>query len=103
MPNYICVTFGPQYPESEHPPAHCPICEDERQYVNPNGQAWTTLDELRQGHKNVIGGVEPHLYHIKSEPRVGIGQDAHLVQTPNGNILWDCITLIDETTIDAIK
>lgn len=103
MPNYICVTCGTQYPESEQPPAHCLICEDERQYVNPHGQTWTTLDELRQQHRNTIEQVEPNLYRIKSEPKVGIGQSAHLVQTPNGNVLWDCITLIDPTTVDAIR
>ncbi len=103
MPNYICVTCGTQYPESEQPPAHCPICEDERQYVNPNGQAWTTLDALRREHHNTVERVEPNLHRIKSEPKVGIGQYAFLVQTPGGNVLWDCITLIDKATIDAIN
>jgi hypothetical protein len=103
MPNYVCVTCGTQYPESEQPPAHCPICEDERQYVNPNGQTWTTLDELRQQHHNTIEPVEPNLYRLHSEPKVGIGQYAHLVQTSNGNVLWDCITLIDAATIDAVR
>ena len=32
---------------SSAPPGHCPICEDERQYVGPDGQQWTTLDQLR--------------------------------------------------------
>src|SRR5579859_3228048 len=102
MPDYICVTCGTQYPESEQPPAHCAICEDERQYVNPNGQSWTTLDDLRQNSHNVIEPVEAGLYRIKSEPRVGIGQYAHLVQTPHGNILWACISLIDDETIKAV-
>jgi glyoxylase-like metal-dependent hydrolase (beta-lactamase superfamily II) len=26
-----------------------------------------------------------------------------LVQTPDGNVLWDCVSLIDETTIKAIE
>ncbi|MFN8564415.1 MAG: hypothetical protein U0703_22995 [Anaerolineae bacterium] len=61
MPNYICVTCGTQYPASEQPPAHCPICEDERQYVNPNGQQWTTLEALRADRRMVIepGGSQP--------------------------------------------
>jgi hypothetical protein len=103
MPNFICVTCGIQYPESEQPPAHCLICEDERQYVNPNGQFWTTLDKLHQEHKNTIERIEPNLHRIKSEPKVALGQYAHLIQTPNGNVLWDCITLLDDTTVSAIK
>lgn len=103
MTHFICVTCGVQYPDSEQPPAHCLICEDERQYVNPNGQAWTTLDDLRKQHTNVIEEIEPGLHRIKSEPKVGIGQYAFLVQSSAGNILWDCITLIDEATVAAVK
>lgn len=102
MPHYICVTCGTQYPESEQAPVHCPICEDERQYINPAGQSWMTLDKLRQHSHNVIEPAEPGLYRIRSEPKVAIGQHAFLVQTPDGNILWDCITLIDAPTIEAI-
>ena len=103
MPLYICVTCGTQYPESEQPPAHCPICEDERQYVHPNGQQWTTLEALQRDFHNVIQQVEPSLYRIKTEPKLGIGQQAFLVQTPQGNVLWDCITLIDAPTREAIR
>jgi hypothetical protein len=103
MPYYLCVTCGTQYPESDQPPAHCPICEDERQYVNPGGQQWTTLEALRPKHRMVVEPLEPGLYHLKPEPRIGIGQYAHLVQTPTGNVLWDCVPFIDEATVEAIK
>jgi hypothetical protein len=51
---FLCVTCGMQFPESAKPPEHCPICEDERQYANPDGQAWTTLEKLRTTHRNTI-------------------------------------------------
>ena len=102
MPKYLCVTCGTQYPESDQPPAHCPICEDERQYVNPDGQQWTTLETLLPDYQMVIEQIEPGLQRLKPEPKVGIGQYAHLVQTPNGNVLWDCVPFIDDVTIEAI-
>ncbi|MEO8392480.1 MAG: MBL fold metallo-hydrolase [Chloroflexota bacterium] len=102
MPKFICATCGTQFPESDEPPAHCPICEDERQYVGANGQQWTTLENLLPDHHTVIEQVEPHLYRIKPEPKVGIGQYAFLVQTPNGNILWDCVPFIDNAVVAAI-
>src|SRR5258705_12746386 len=34
---------GSQYAPSSVPPPRCVICEDERQYVPPRGQTWTTL------------------------------------------------------------
>jgi glyoxylase-like metal-dependent hydrolase (beta-lactamase superfamily II) len=103
MPAYLCVTCGTQFPESDQPPAHCPICEDERQYVNPAGQQWTTLETLRPDHQTVIEPVEPGLYRLKPEPKVGIGQYAFLVQTASGNILWDCVPFIDDATVAALK
>lgn len=103
MPNYICVTCGNQYGASEEPPLHCPICEDERQYVNPEGQSWTTLDELTREHRNVVSSLEPGLTEIGTEPKFAIGQRALLVQASKGNVLWDCVSLIDNATIEAIE
>ena len=42
----ICRTCGVQY-EPDADLEHCPICEDERQYVPPDGQVWTTLEQMR--------------------------------------------------------
>ena len=39
--------------ESAAPPAACPVCEDERQYVNWKGQVWLTREELAKRHKLV--------------------------------------------------
>jgi hypothetical protein len=103
MTNYICVTCGNQFAPSEQPPDRCPICDEERQYVNPAGQTWTTLAVLQQQHHNVLRQLEPGLWQITTEPKFGIGQRTLLAQTPNGNVLWDCISLIDEATITAIR
>jgi hypothetical protein len=103
MNNYICVTCGVQYAASERPPEHCLICEDERQYIGPNGQQWTTLAELRQGHRNLIKPQEPGLTGIGSDPAIAIGQRALLVQGAAGNVLWDCVSLLDEATIGAVQ
>ncbi len=103
MPNYICVTCGHQYEETEGAPDHCLLCEDERQFVNPEGQSWTTLEGLQQEHHNVVKSLEPGLTGFGTEPRFAIGQRALLVQTANGNVLWDCVSLIDDATIEAIE
>jgi hypothetical protein len=101
--NPICVTCGTEFSAAEHDPAHCPICEDERQYVGPNGQQWTTLDALQQKHRNQITDLEPGLVSILTEPKFAIGQRAHLIETPGGNVLWDCITLIDDETVAVVR
>lgn len=103
MLNAICITCGVQYAATEDYPAHCPICEDDRQYVNTRGQQWTTLEHLQRSHRNTLKEEEPGLLGIVTEPKFAIGQRALLVQTPEGNILWDCISLIDEPTVRMIN
>ncbi|MBA2276488.1 MAG: MBL fold metallo-hydrolase [Chloroflexia bacterium] len=103
MTSFICVTCGVQYAPADREPAHCPVCEDDRQYIGWSGQRWTTLEDLQKGHRNAIRAVEPGLTGIGTEPKVGIGQRALLVQTAAGNILWDCITLIDDETVAAVR
>lgn len=43
------------------------------------------------------------LVGIGTEPSFAIGQRALLVRTPQGNVLWDSITLIDDATVDAVR
>jgi glyoxylase-like metal-dependent hydrolase (beta-lactamase superfamily II) len=69
MPFFLCTTCGTQFPESDAAPEACPICQDERQYVPPEGQRWTTLEELRASHRvEELGGIaaisisHPHYY-----------------------------------------
>ncbi|HEX8361228.1 MAG TPA: hypothetical protein VF613_14030 [Longimicrobium sp.] len=103
MHPYLCATCGTQFSPSASPPAGCPICADERQYVAAGGPRWLTLDELRRTHRNAFQRLEPGLYGIGTEPRFAIGQRALLVSTPAGNVLWDCIALLDDATIDIVS
>ncbi len=103
MPIHICKECGTSYAEAASPPACCPICEDERQYVPRTGQAWTTPDELGEMNVNTWRRLEPSLSEIHTVPKFAIGQRALLVRTPVGNFLWDCIALIDDATIELIK
>ncbi|MDQ6695031.1 MAG: MBL fold metallo-hydrolase [Chloroflexota bacterium] len=101
--NYICITCGTQYTESNGPPERCPICEDERQYVGWAGQQWTLLTDLREKHRNVVEEDEPGLIGIVTDPPFAIGQRARLIQAPGGNVLWECTSLVDSETVEAIN
>lgn len=96
MPNWICQTCAVQYAGTDQPPDQCPICTDERQYVGWGGQQWTTMTELARDHSTVVRQEEPGLHGVGVEPAAGIGQRALLVQTPQGNVLWDCVPLLDD-------
>ena len=103
MPHFICTTCGTQFAATDAPPAHCRICEDQRQYIGWRGQQWTTLEALCQDHHNVIKTEEPNLTGIGTHPDFAIAQRTLLVQSPQGNLLWDCISLIDDPTIAALR
>ncbi|MEQ2527963.1 hypothetical protein EKG37_18885 [Robertmurraya yapensis] len=104
MNYHICATCGVQYEGSTESPEQCTICNEERQYVNPNGQSWTTLGEMsKNGYKNNLNLEETGLYSLKTTPDFGIGQTAYIVQSEGFNMMWDCITYIDEATIKRIE
>jgi hypothetical protein len=103
MPAFICTTCGTQYSPSEAPPAACLICTDERQFVPASGQSWTTLEGLCNAHSNKFRRLATGLTTIETTPAFGIGQRAILARTPAGNVLWDCIALIDNATVDLLK
>lgn len=105
VPYYICNTCGVQHAQTVDPPNSCLICEDERQYIHPDGQSWTTLEDMREkgNLQNILQKEEEHLYSIKTEPEFAIGQTAHLIQHKGFNVLWDCMTYLDQKTIDQIN
>jgi hypothetical protein len=103
MPAFICVTCGTQYPPSDGPPSSCPVCEDERQFLPPGGQRWIAPEELRATHFNAWRQHEPGLFGIGTMPSFAIGQRALLLRTKEGNVLWDCISLLDEATVALVR
>ena len=61
------------------------------------------MDHLRTDHHNVFRDEEPGLTGVRTEPEFAIGQRALLIQTEQGNVLWDAISYLDETTIDTVR
>ncbi|MGV8832717.1 MAG: MBL fold metallo-hydrolase [Devosia sp.] len=102
MTIWICKTCGAQHPPSQTPPDHCRICEDERQYVSAQGQQWLDRDMIGAGHANDWREIEAGLSSIGVAPTIAIGQRALLVQTEAGNVLWDCVPMLDEATANRI-
>ncbi|MGJ3190008.1 MBL fold metallo-hydrolase [Paenarthrobacter sp. FR1] len=97
----ICATCAVEY--GEPVPELCPICTDERQYVPEDGQKWLTRDGLEgTGQQITLTENEPGLIGIRTEPKVGIGQTAQLVVTPQGSLLWDPVGYVDDTAVEAV-
>jgi hypothetical protein len=103
MTCFICVACGTQFADAGREPERCPVCEDERQYVGRGGQRWTTLEALRRDHRNRIEPEADGLLGIGTEPAFAINERALLVRSPGGNLLWDCIALVDDDTVARVR
>ncbi len=104
MEYWICTTCGTQFAQRQLAPEKCPLCTDQRQYVGYQGQQWTTLAAMQKDDfHNDIQEQEFRLFGIGTTPSFAIGQRALLVQTDQGNVLWDCITFLDDDTAAAIE
>jgi hypothetical protein len=98
----MCTECGTQYPEN-YTENNCIICEDERQSVPQSGQSWTTHEKLLEKHSVKIKKINDNLYEFTVNPRFSIGQRALFIISESGNIMWDCIPLLDEGVIEFIK
>lgn len=99
MPSWTCFQCGAQFPETASPPPACPICEDERQFVNWKGQQWLTREELTQRYRLMLRD-DLGVTGIGVEPSLAIGQRALLLCEADGCVMWDCIPL---ATLDAVQ
>lgn len=96
-----CATCGAWFPDGTAP-EHCPICDDERQWVPEAGQRWTTAEEITAGRRADVRELEPGLTGIGLEPEFGIGQRMLLLETESGNVLWDMIPACPDDAVEAV-
>lgn len=47
--------------------------------------------------------LEPDLFGLTSEPSVGIGQQAKVVRTPAGTLLWDPPGYVDDAAVEQVR
>ena len=102
METYLCQACGTQFGESAEPPSACPICEDERQFVPPTGQAWLPYADLARENRIAWLDETPSIASLTIAPKFAIGQRALFVRTGSANILWDCVSLVDDATVERI-
>jgi glyoxylase-like metal-dependent hydrolase (beta-lactamase superfamily II) len=119
MAPWICVACGLEYgpgdnrgavhettaaTDADPLPERCIICSEERQYVPPSGQDWTTSERQEAaGTIATLVELEPGLHQMTVTPRIGIGHKPLLVQTSAGTVLWEPPGFISPAAIDAVR
>ena len=75
----LCKACGTSYEIADTHPTHCPICEDERQYVPASGQQWVDFDALRASHTNKWQQHDDSLLSFRTVPDFAIDQRAFIL------------------------
>nr|WP_064570955.1 hypothetical protein [Gordonia sp. LAM0048] len=88
MRPWMCVFCANEFPPGETPPAMCPICDDDRQWLPESGPGFMPLDESAD-NALTTDEVESGLTALTVRPSVGIGQRGFVIATSDGNILWE--------------
>lgn len=99
----LCRACGTGYDDTAGAPAQCKICEDARQFVPSTGQQWLSLSALNATHQNKWQWHLPGLLSLQTVPAFAINQRAFILQTPQGNILWDCLANLDRATLELVQ
>ncbi|KZT21752.1 hypothetical protein NEOLEDRAFT_1138952 [Neolentinus lepideus HHB14362 ss-1] len=109
----ICTTCGIQYTSTNRRPYRtgdeesgdgCVICLDERQYVAPTGQNWTTWRKIEEDYKTELVSEEKdrRVVRIMTEPSFGIGQTPFVVNSYRGSVIWDCQAYLSDSAVAQI-
>lgn len=102
MRPWMCVFCANEFPPGETPPARCPICDDDRQWLPESGPGFMPLDETAD-NALTTDQVESGLTALTVRPSVGIGQRGFVIATSDGNILWEPPGFIGPALVDWLE
>ena len=105
MPAFICETCGTQFTPVRAAAAGMPdLRRTSGSSCRPPGRDGPRSTRSKRRHFNCYREHEPGLIGIGTDPAVRHRPArAAASRTPHGNILWDCIALIDAATIEIVK
>lgn len=103
LTKWICCHCGLQYAEQETVPVRCLNCSNERESMSHKMPCWTTLAEMAGKYRNVFTPLGDGVTGICIAPAFGIGPEVFLIQSQAGNVLWDCLAYLDQTTIEQVQ
>ena len=102
MFHWICEQCGAHFPDGDTPPPACPICEDQRQFVNWKGQRWLKREQLAKTHQ-LVWRDDLGVPGLALEPSFAIGQRALLLREADGCVMWDCIPLATPEAVQYVR
>jgi glyoxylase-like metal-dependent hydrolase (beta-lactamase superfamily II) len=110
MPTWICDGCGVEHADADVRPAEnsCVFTSEvvsieERGDLPPHG-AWTTLAELAAlPHQTEHVDHGRGVHSLRRQPRFAIGHRSFVVQTGQGNLLWDAPSYLDDDILGLVR
>ena len=103
MPNFICVTCGVQHTETDSPPSIASFAKMTGSILVTRGNCGRPFQRCKRIITIELRKLNRIHRHSHDSEFRAIGQRALLVQTSKGNVLWDCPSLLDDATVEAIR
>ncbi|GJG87773.1 hypothetical protein tb265_29540 [Gemmatimonadetes bacterium T265] len=97
---FVCEHCG--FWQRHFAPAGCPVCEDFRHPLPPNGWHFTAAAAVAARTRCRVDEVLPGLLAVAAEPPLGIGPSGYLLRTPHGNVAFEGCGWYDDAALDAI-
>jgi hypothetical protein len=100
--HYACTNCG-FWQRRFATPTMCPVCEDFRHPLPPNGYRFLAADEVGATHRTVVDEPLPGVLRFATEPSIGIGSCGWLLCTPAGNVHFEGTGWYDADALAAIE
>lgn len=83
-------------------PTACPVCEDFRHPLPPDGWRFTSAAAIAARTRCTVQEVLPDLLMISAEPEIGIGPSGYVLRTPHGNVAFEGCGWYDDAALAAV-
>jgi YcaO-like protein with predicted kinase domain len=100
--SYYCTEHSGFWQERPSPPDSCPVCEDYRHPLPPDGYAFLTPKDVDDRVSVEWTEVLPGITMFWTEPQIGIGSRGFVVERPDGNIAFEGATWYSDAALDHI-
>ena len=91
------------FPTVIEPPRACPVCEDERQFVNWSGQSWLAREDFAQRYKLVWRDDLGMSSASRSSRPSQSGSARCCLREADGCVMWDCIPLMTDEAVAHLR
>ena len=96
---FVCEHCG--FWQHHFAPSHCPVCEDFRHPLPPNGWHFAPAAAVAASTRCRVDQVLPGVFAVTADPPIGIGPSGYLLRTPHGNIAFEGCGWYDDAALDA--